>query len=179
MAAEGLHRQRRRRETLLDASIPRRLPADLFESEVLDPLENQDFRERPIDPEMVRRLAALYMTDDEIAKVIDVPIADFKAQYGRITEQGREESLIALRRVRWRVAMRGNVPMLLHLSEQLLNEKASQLPASGDTYNFNFGSEDPRMKLLDAVREAAERMSGREVQPALPPAQIAAKDGEF
>lgn len=178
MAAEGLTRLRRRR-AYLDTQLLPRVATDLFESEVLDPLENVDFRMRPVQADTVLRLASLYMDVDEIAKVIDMPIQQVKDVYGPIIEQGRQEAVIALRRARWRVAMRGNVAMLLHLSQELLNEKPA---AAGDniTNNFIIGSQDdPRTKLLNAVREASERMVGREVQPVTPLPQIAAGDTEF
>lgn len=169
-------REQRRAAALERASLPRRhVIVDVVERDVIEPLESFDPAERPIDPEQIRRMARLHLSEEEIAEVVGMELHQLRDVYGPIIAQGRAEVVLALKRKRMEVAMRGNVPMLLHLSEQVLHER----PAPRTNVNLNADlADDPKAKLLDAIRETTARLAGREVK-ALPSVQLAATDAEF
>jgi len=175
MSQEDAH-ARKRAELIVSHPI-KRYPVDLYEVDVLDEVERvSDFTSRPIDPALVLRLASMNMSDDEIATVIAMPIEHVQAIYGPIIAQGHASAVVSLKRAQWRSAMRGNVTMLIHLGEKVLN----QLPAAKRIdVNVNINDNtDPRNQLLDAVREASIRLTQAGIR-ALPVAEIIAQDGEF
>lgn len=156
-----------RAQMLVETPI-RRANVDMFELDVLSPIEVcGDLRARPVDPNMVRRLAALHLDDIEIATALDMPLDQMLNTYGTLIAQGRNDTVVALKRVRLRVAMRGNVQMLMHLGEKLLGEKK----APNVNVNVNLDVDDPKTKLLNAINEAATRLAGVPIKE-LPSAEL-------
>lgn len=179
MAEEATSLERARANRLSMARLPRqpRQPIDTFEQDVLDPLEEAvNFSARPVDVAMIERLGSMHLTDDEIAKVIDIPIEQFTTLYAQISERGRQTGIVALHRVAWRMAMRGNTTMVLHLREQVLGERKPALLSINA--NIDLSAEDPRSVLLAAISEAAQRL-GSLKHKSLPGVEIAAEDNEF
>lgn len=150
---------------------------DEFDNEILEPLEGVDFSKRPLDIQLIRRLAALQLTDGELMDVLQVDEATLESVYRPYIENGRAQGRTALRRMQWRVAMRGNVSMLIHLGSQYLDQPSkSELNVKGKIELEDVT--DPRAKLLDLMREAAERLRASPVMLALPQPTIN-NDGEF
>jgi len=71
-----------------------------------------------IDPEQVRKLAALHATEDEIAAFFGVHKNTIRRHFKDAIRRGREEAKIELRRLQWQKARSGNVTMLIWLGKQ-------------------------------------------------------------
>lgn len=149
---------------LESATVPRVKPAnprDAFDEDVLTPIEGVSFAQRPIDIELVRRLAALQLDDDELIEVLQVDRDLFEKVYQPAAQNGRAQGKTALRRMQWRTAMRGNVSMLIHLGNQYLaqsEKKSVDMTGKIDATLTLENPVDPRETLLQMLREAAERL---------------------
>jgi hypothetical protein len=157
-----------RRLAILAASDPLLKYRDAFDVENLAPLEHVDFRSRPIDPEVVHRLACIMVTEDEIAEVFDVPVDQLKVLFAVQLKNGYAKAKTALRRKQWQVALKGNVSMLIHLGQQhLAQEQRSKVEVSGKVTVE--GELDPRQAIFDLITEAAGRLrslnAGAQVLP--------------
>jgi len=75
-----------------------------------------------IDPEQVRKLAALHATEDEIAAFFGVHKNTIRRHFKDAIRRGREEAKIELRRLQWQKARSGNVTMLIWLGKQYLGQ---------------------------------------------------------
>lgn len=149
-----------RRLELLEASDKKKSRTDPFTTDELEPLEGVkfDFSEKPVDPELVRRLAAIGCDDEEIAEALDSKAQRIRELYGSYLRQGRAQGRTALRRKQWQMAMRGNTQMLVHLGKNVLGQS--------DNVNVNHSGVieveevDPREKLAALMAKAAARLNG-------------------
>lgn len=152
---------------------------DPFDNDVLTPMEGVDFAARPTDPEMVRRLAALQLSDDELCEVLRIDKSTLDDVYGSAIANGRAQGRVALRRKQWQKAMQGNVPMLIHLGNQHLAQKEPDKNIN-HTVNGKITLEDetdPREKLFQMMQQAASRLANMPV--AVLPAPKIENDDEF
>jgi hypothetical protein len=77
---------------------------------------------RDVDLALVRDLAKIHCTYDEIAAVLGVSLKIIEHRLVDIIDQARNEGRSSLRRAMWNVAVnKGNVSMLIWLSKNLLN----------------------------------------------------------
>lgn len=144
---------------------------DIFDEEELRPMEAVRFDEQRIDPNVVRRLAAMGSDDDEIAEAFALKPEQIRNLFGDQLRQGRAQGKTALRRKQWQVAMKGNVPMLLHLGKNVLGQN--------DTTNVNVTGKidvehsDAKQKLLDLINEASMRLRGINLADEIPMPRLA------
>lgn len=75
---------------------------------------------KPIDPELVKQLAAVHCTIDEIATRVGVSVMTLRTRFLDVITQGKDEGKISLKRKMFSVAMQGNVHMLIFLAKQHL-----------------------------------------------------------
>lgn len=75
-----------------------------------------------IDPEQVRKLAALGCTHQEIADVIGCSHDTLTRRFKSEIEHGKANAKASLRRKQWETALAGNVPMLIWLGKQYLGQ---------------------------------------------------------
>jgi hypothetical protein len=77
---------------------------------------------KDIDAELVRKLAKLGCTQEEIADVFDCAHSVISERFRQEFHVGRGESKISLRRMQWKAARGGSVPMLIHLGKVHLGQ---------------------------------------------------------
>jgi hypothetical protein len=77
---------------------------------------------KDIDGEMVRKLAKMGCTQEDIAEFFDCAHSVISERFRQDFHQGRAESKISLRRMQWRSAMRGSDRMLIHLGKTYLGQ---------------------------------------------------------
>lgn len=76
--------------------------------------------QKPVDRELVRRLAAIQCTYAEIASVLGVHEKTVQRRFARLISAAREEGKTSLRRAMWKRALEGSDRMLTWLSIQHL-----------------------------------------------------------
>ena len=85
---------------------------------------------------MVRRLAEIQCTAEEIAFALAVPLDDLKAlpEFSSTLEAGAMTGKRSIRRQQFRLAMDGNVQMLIYLGRVLLAQDVKE--ETGPQYPF-------------------------------------------
>lgn len=81
---------------------------------------------KDIDPEQVRKLAAIGCTHEEIASVVGCSQDTIARRFLEDVEYGRSQGKSSLRRKQWEMAMSGNVTMLVWLGKQYLGQSDKQ-----------------------------------------------------
>lgn len=95
-----------------------------------------------IDPEQVERMAAVQMSVEQIANVLNVDKRTIERRFAAVIKNGREKGKMGLMRKQYEVAMGGNVSMLIWLGKVLLNQSETlkyaptELKTEGDVYEF-------------------------------------------
>lgn len=113
---------------------------------------------KPIDMEIVRKLAHIQCTEQEIASVIGVHRStlikneDFQSVYKEALEGGRS----SLRRHQFKVAESGNPTMLIWLGKQYLGQADKQEIAGKDGGPIEHRI-DAKDKLISAINRIATR----------------------
>jgi hypothetical protein len=79
-----------------------------------------------IDQELVKRLATIGCTDDEIAFVLEIGEATVKRRCRAALNAGRACLRMRLRRKQLQAAWKGSVPMLIWLGKQYLGQTDRQ-----------------------------------------------------
>jgi hypothetical protein len=77
---------------------------------------------KDIDPETVRKLAKLGATQEDVAEWFGCSRSVISERFRSDFDMGRAESKISLRRLQWKAAMGGSVPMLIHLGKVYLGQ---------------------------------------------------------
>lgn len=82
---------------------------------------------KDIDPEQVRKLAAIDCSLAEIASVLKCSVDTLDRRFAEVIKKGREEGCASLKRRQFEVAQSGNPTMLIWLGKQRLgqSDKAS------------------------------------------------------
>lgn len=75
-----------------------------------------------IDPKEVYKVAKLWCTWNEMAEWFGLPVETFKFNFRDIVVKARNETKQFLRREQIKVALTGNVPMLIWLGKQVLGQ---------------------------------------------------------
>jgi len=73
-----------------------------------------------IDPEQVKKLAAINCNFDEIAAVMSCSVDTLQRRFAALIKEGRDQGRMSLKRKMWETAMNGNVTMMIWLSKQML-----------------------------------------------------------
>ena len=79
-----------------------------------------------IDTEEVEKLAGFGCTNREIASFFGCSEDLIKKSYSSFLTKGRDEGKIRLRKMQWRSAEKGSVPMLIWLGKQVLGQSDKQ-----------------------------------------------------
>ncbi len=85
---------------------------------------------KKIDPEQVEKLAAINCSYAEMAAVLDCSASTLKRRFGPVIKKGRELGTGSLKRQQYKLAMAGNVTMLIWLGKQYLGQKDQSAVAS-------------------------------------------------
>jgi hypothetical protein len=87
---------------------------------------------KPIDMDLVAKLAHIQCTDEEISSMVGMTPEGFCDRKKRDTalfeclENGRHEGRMSLRRVQWKAAQAGDRTMLVWLGKQYLGQRDQQ-----------------------------------------------------
>ena len=79
-----------------------------------------------IDGEEVKKLAEFCCTNVEIASFFGCDESLIRKSYSDFLTKGRDLGKIKLRKLQWRAAEKGNVPMLIWLGKQILGQTDKQ-----------------------------------------------------
>ena len=87
---------------------------------------------KPIDLDMVQKLAHIQCTQAEIATFLDISLDTLKRsrEFRTIYKKAMEEGRSSLRRLQWKAASDGNVTMQIWLGKQYLQQR--EQPAQDD-----------------------------------------------
>lgn len=77
---------------------------------------------KKIDPEQVRKLAAIQCTTAEMAAVLNCSSDTLERRFAAILKEGRANGCMSLKRKQYELAMSGNVGMLIWLGKQHLGQ---------------------------------------------------------
>ena len=79
-----------------------------------------------IDTKQVEQLASYGCTNREIASFFGCTESLIKKSYSSFLTKGKDAGKIRLRKLQWNAAEKGNVPMLIWLGKQLLDQTDKQ-----------------------------------------------------
>ena len=77
---------------------------------------------KPIDPDQVKKLASIGLSNAEIGAVLDCSPDTIERRFKGIMKAGREHRNASLRRKQFEVAVAGNPTMLIWLGKQFLGQ---------------------------------------------------------
>lgn len=75
-----------------------------------------------IDPEQVRKLAAIQCSLEEMASILGCSHDTLERRFASVIKDGRNNGKMSLKRKQYEVAMTGNVGMLIWLGKQYLGQ---------------------------------------------------------
>lgn len=78
---------------------------------------------KKVDEKLLRELAQIHCTMDEIAAVVGVSKDTLERRYAAVIKEGRDEGKSSIRRAQYLAAMKGNTAMLIWLGKQLLDQR--------------------------------------------------------
>jgi hypothetical protein len=78
---------------------------------------------KPIDPEQVKKLAAIQCSYAEMGAVLGCNESTLTRRFAQAIKEGREQGRMSLKRKQYEVAMNGHVTMLIWLGKQYLDQK--------------------------------------------------------
>lgn len=90
---------------------------------------------KPIDERMLKQLALVHCTHDEIAAVLGVHKRTIERRYAALIKEAREDGKSSLRRVMWKKALEGNERLMIWLSKQHLGYKEPRDPKEAAAFN--------------------------------------------
>jgi len=85
-----------------------------------------------IDQDLVRKLASIHCTNDEIAAVCEVDTRTIERRFAALIKKARENGKSSLRRYQWESAQKGNVVMQIWLGKQLLGQRDQMIAPPQD-----------------------------------------------
>jgi hypothetical protein len=78
---------------------------------------------KELDKGLIKQLAGIMCTNDEIAQICGVTRKTLSVNYKDTLDEGRSEAKASLRRQQWQKAMDGNTTMLIWLGKQYLSQR--------------------------------------------------------
>jgi hypothetical protein len=81
---------------------------------------------KPINQDQLKKLAAIGLSNAEVAAVLDCSPDTIERRYHNLLEWGREHRNASLRRKQFEVAMSGHPTMLIWLGKQFLGQADKQ-----------------------------------------------------
>jgi hypothetical protein len=81
---------------------------------------------KQIDPEQVKKLAAINCSHEEIGAVLGCSPDTLERRFAAAIKEGRAQGRMSLKRKQFDLAMSGNVTMLIWLGKQLLGQADKQ-----------------------------------------------------
>ncbi len=93
---------------------------------------------KDIDPEQVKKLAAIQCTMIEMAHVLSCSVDTLENRFSDIIKEGRSQGTMSLKRKQYEVAISGNVSMLIWLGKQHLGQVEKQTVEISDEAGKEF-----------------------------------------
>lgn len=75
---------------------------------------------KPVDENLLRKLAAIHCNQDEMASVLGISVDTLHRRFADQIKDARNEGKMSLRRKMWEMALGGNVTILIWLSKNEL-----------------------------------------------------------
>lgn len=98
---------------------------------------------KPIDADLVEKLAAIHCTLDEIALICGCSHDTIERRFASIIAKGKATGKTSLRKLQWESAQKGNVVMQIWLGKQILGQKDESAVVVEDvTLNLKIGHDD-------------------------------------
>lgn len=98
---------------------------------------------KDIDPKDVEKLASMFASNVEIAHFLDCSVDTLTRRFAEELNKGRSLGRIALRKLQWASAQKGNVVMQIWLGKQILGQV--------DKHEI---TQDVKLETSDAERKA-------------------------
>lgn len=108
---------------------------------------------KDIDPEQVRKLAAIDCSYAEMAAVLGCDPKTLTNRFSQAIQKGRQEGCASLKRKQFELAMAGHPTMLIWLGKQRLGQRDHQ---SVDIEDRRVGKLTPEERRAEVVRILAE-----------------------
>lgn len=121
---------------------------------------------KPIDYELVAKMANIACTEAEIAAMLDVSVRKLQKdkEFIRIYKKGLENARSSLRRWQFKSAANGNVTMQIWLGKQMLGQRD---PDKKNLSGSEIGKGDGGVTIINDLPPAVEaKTGGTEEQPA-------------
>jgi len=120
-----------------------------MEAEILVDRPERPPTRRPVNQDLIYKLALIHCTDKEIGSIAGIHVDSLRRHYRDIITAGRQAGRSRLRRRMWEEAMAGNTTMMIWLSKNYLamtdavvvSEDKQPLPWS-DSYEVDSPSVD-------------------------------------
>jgi len=78
---------------------------------------------KKIDKDLVRKLAGIQCTNEEIAAVLNCSADTLERRFAGVIKEGRANGRQSLKRAQYKKAMEGNPTMLIWLGKQFLGQR--------------------------------------------------------
>lgn len=75
---------------------------------------------KPVDENLLRKLAAIHCNQEEMASCLGVSVDTLQRRFAAQIKTARDEGKMSLRRKMWELALNGNVTILIWLSKNEL-----------------------------------------------------------
>ncbi|CAB4154557.1 hypothetical protein UFOVP642_13 [uncultured Caudovirales phage] len=99
---------------------------------------------KPIDQELIYKLAAIHCSNKEIGSIVGIHIDSLQRYYGDVIRAGRDSGKGKLRRKMWEQALNGNPTMMIWLSKNHLGMTDAVL-VSDDKKPLPWSDEDTKL----------------------------------
>lgn len=113
---------------------------------------------KPIDVELLIRLASIHCTYEEMADIFKVSVDTLERRYADVIKEAKSTGKSSLRRHQWALAQNGNATMLIWLGKQLLGQRdyrTEQLQISGSLGTSPITSEERDQRIAQLLAERA------------------------
>lgn len=123
-----------------------------------------------LDVEMLKKLASIHCTNDEIASVMGCQTSVLERRYAGILKCARDNGKMSLKRKQFELAMNGNVTMLIWLGKILLGQREEATTSVTINNNPN-PKTDTDINQIKEILQATECSYRQNPQLSLVPSQ--------
>jgi hypothetical protein len=112
---------------------------------------------KPVDPDIVFKLASIGCTQREIGAWFGVDETTIRYRFTEIYERGKENGKTSLRRMQWKRARAGSDPMLIHLGKHYLGQSERSADSGDDDIIEELRKESDVEQALRQKRESGKQ----------------------
>lgn len=107
-----------------------------------------------IDEALVRKLATIHCTMNEISAVVGCSVDTLERRYAELIKKGKNEGKSSLRRLQWEAAQKGNTTMLIWLGKQILAQRDVIEEPRQQTEDLSPGKQNSPYVFLEAKNKS-------------------------